>query len=215
MEEPIENIAQPAVKKVNITTSIARELFNFALIVILVILPIRIFVAQPFIVVGTSMEPTFVNNEYLIVDELTYRLSEPHRGDVIVFKFDNNPSKSTDSGTVTNPSKYFIKRLIGLPGETIDIRDGKVTIVNDKNPAGFVLNETYIKDLPTNTMTVTLEKGKYFVMGDNREVSYDSRSWGQLDGHKIVGKVFVRLLPPQKIGIFPGSFAGDYSNEKN
>jgi signal peptidase I len=196
--------------------SFMKELFSFALIVIFIVLPIRLFVAQPFVVVGTSMEPTFVNNDYLIVDELSYRLGLPERGDVVVFKYDNTygvPDGSPADGS--SDSKFFIKRIIGLPGETVDIRGGKVTITNAKNPQGFVLNEPYIKELPVNTMTVTLDKSHYFVMGDNREVSFDSRSWGPLPASKLVGRVFFRLLPPQKASVLPGSFAHDYTNEKN
>ena len=190
-----------------------KELFNFALIVIFVVLPIRLFIAQPFVVVGTSMEPTFINNDYLIVDELTYKLEAPQRGDVIVFKFDENTGQTTPTTTGAQNSKYLIKRVIGLPGETVDIRNGKVTITNTKNPNGFVLDETYVKQPPENTMTVTLGNDEYFVMGDNRQVSYDSRSWGPLKGNQIVGKVFVRLLPTTKIGIDPGSNAGKYTDE--
>ncbi len=205
---------QPVEKK-QTKASLAKEIFSFALIVIVIILPIRLFVAQPFIVVGTSMEPTFLNGQYLIVDELTYHFNPPQRGDVIVFKFDSNPASSQDApANPSDPSKYFIKRIIGLPGETVDIQNGKVTIFNNKNPEGFVLDEPYINNPPTNTIHVTVQPGDYFVMGDNRAVSFDSRSWGLLNGQKIIGRVFLRLLPPQKIGILPGNSAGDYSNEK-
>jgi len=186
-------------------SSFGKELFHFALIIIFIVLPIRLFVAQPFIVVGSSMEPTFVNNNYLIVDELSYLLSNPKRGDVIIFKFPNGEKKQ----------KYFIKRVIGLPGETVEIKDGKVTIKNSGNPEGFVLGENYLKDLPTNVMSVTLDGTHYFVMGDNRGVSYDSRSWGPLDEKDIVGKALLRLLPFNEIGILPGSHAGQYTNENN
>ncbi len=182
-------------------TSFSKELFHFALIIVFIVLPIRLFVAQPFVVIGSSMDPTFTNNDYLIVDELTYRLDDPERGDVVIFRYPGDEKK------------YFIKRIIGLPGETLDIRDGKVSITNKANPSGFVLNEPYIKDLPTNTMNVTLEDGKYFVMGDNRDVSFDSRSWGPLPEDEIVGKAFLRLLPIGNAGILPGSFAGHYTDE--
>jgi signal peptidase I len=195
------------------TTSFAKELLHFALIVIFVVLPIRLFVAQPFVVVGSSMEPTFLNNDYLIVDEISYRLRDPKRGDVIVFKYHSGLEEQTGEPQEGGESKYFIKRIIGLPGETVDIRNGKVTITNSANPEGIVLNETYIKNLPSDTMTVTLEKDRYFVMGDNRSVSFDSRRWGPLGKDEIVGKALVRLLPLNKADFLPGSNAVYYKNE--
>lgn len=199
MEQPIKN-----------KPSFARELINFALIIVFIVLPIRLFVAQPFVVVGTSMEPTFANNDYLIIDEISYKLGKPQRGDVAVFKYNAVEAPSSEDN-----SKYFIKRVIGLPGETVDIHDGKVTIINEKNPEGFVLDEPYVKQPPANNLRVTLDAENYFVMGDNRSVSFDSRSWGPLEEDKLVGRVLVQLLPPQKIGLFPGSHAGDYEDEKN
>ncbi len=150
------------------------------------------------------MEPTFLNNDYLIVDELSYRLNDPKRGDVVIFKY-----QAEDDGK----QKYFIKRIIGLPGETVDIRNGVVTIFNTENPQGLILNEEYIKELPTNFMSISLENDKYFVMGDNRAVSYDSRSWGPLGKDEIVGKAFLRLLPIKEIDFLPGSYADNYNNE--
>jgi signal peptidase I len=202
----------PAQKK----SSFLKELVSFALIVIFIVLPIRLFVAQPFVVVGTSMQPTFESNDYLIVDELSYHFEAPKRGDVVVFKYDNTygTSDTSDAQGGEDGSKFFIKRIIGLPGETIDIHNGKVTIINKANPNGFVLNEPYEKEAPTNSMTVTLDNSHYFVMGDNREVSFDSRSWGPMPASKLVGKVFLRLLPFSKLGLAPGSYAGDYTNEK-
>ena len=194
-------------------TSFTRDLLNFILIVVFIVLPIRLFVAQPFVVVGTSMEPTFLNNDYLIVDELSYRLKDPKRGDVIVFKYHSGLEEQTGGSNNEKDSKYFIKRIIALPGETIDIKNGKVTIKNSANPSGFTLNETYVKDLPTNVMTVTLEKDQYFVMGDNRAVSFDSRSWGPLGKDEIVGKAFIRLLPLKEADFLPGSNADRYTNE--
>lgn len=178
---------------------VVTELLQFILIVLIIILPIRLFVAQPFVVVGQSMEPTFVSNEYLIVDELTYRLDDPERGQVIVFKY------PYDSGEGAS-SKYFIKRIIGLPEETVMIKRGVVTIKNDKNPEGFVLEEPYIKAKSDTSITMTLSKDQYFVMGDNRAQSFDSRSWGPLSEDYIVGKAFIRLLPPTKAGFFPGNY---------
>jgi signal peptidase I len=187
--------------------SFLKELLHFALIVIFIVLPIRLFVAQPFVVVGTSMEPTFINNDYLIVDELTYRLQDPQRGDVVIFKYVEGAQEQGEK------QKYFIKRVIGLPSETVDIRNGTVTIYNEAHPEGIALDETYVKEKPTNTMRVTLGEDEYFVMGDNRSVSFDSRSWGPLERKEIVGKAFLRILPFSDAGILPGSHAGHYTNE--
>ena len=171
------------------------DLGTFALIVLLFVLPVRLFVAQPFIVNGSSMESTFHNGEYLIVDELTYRLDEPKRGDVIVFNFPDDPKK------------FFIKRIIGLPGETVVFLNGAIRIINDENPEGFALAEPYVapKSQSTDTMTVTLNDQDYFVMGDNRNASFDSRAWGPLKDDLIVGRAFLRLFPLQTISIFPGN----------
>lgn len=170
------------------------DITRFAFIAILIILPIRWFVAQPFIVSGASMEETFHNNEYLIVDQLTYRLDDPRRGDVIIFRYPNDTSK------------YFIKRIIGLPSETVKIEGDVVTIINDDNPDGFILNEPYIRTMSAeNAKTQLLGTDEYFVMGDNRDHSSDSRSWGVLHRDEIVGRALLRLLPPNKLSVMPGS----------
>lgn len=179
--------------------SIFKELLQFIIVVLLVVLPIRLYIAQPFVVVGQSMEPTFVSNEYLIVDELSYKLDQPERGQVIVFKY---PYGIEQNGA----SKYFIKRIIGLPGETVLIREGVVSIKNKENPKGFILNEPYVSSKADTSMSMTLGEDQYFVMGDNRPKSFDSRSWGPLPSDLIVGKAFIRLLPPQKISLLPGHY---------
>lgn len=192
--------------KIEKKENIFKDLFQFGLTVLLVVLPIRLFIAQPFVVVGQSMEPTFETNQYLIVDEISYRLKDPKRDQVIIFKY---PYKKDASGK----DIYYIKRIIGLPGETVEIKEGKVTIINKENPEGFTLSEPYINP-ETNSrsfssMTVTLNEDQYFVMGDNRGNSSDSREWGPLDEKFIVGKAFLRLLPPQKLSVFPGGYTGN------
>lgn len=174
------------------------ELARFALIALIIVVPIRWYVAQPFIVSGASMEDTFHHNEYLIVDRLTYRFEEPERGDVIIFRYPNDPSK------------YFIKRIIGLPGETVVIDGSRVIIENDDHPGGLILDEPYISSMEkTGSQSLALAAGEYFVMGDNRDHSSDSRIWGVLKRDEIIGRAWLRLFPPAKLSFLPGNHASD------
>lgn len=167
------------------------EIVKFAVIVLVVVVPIRTYVAQPFIVNGSSMDPTFQNNEYLIVDELSYRFSEPERGDVVVFRYPKVPQT------------HFIKRIIGLPGETVSIEGGKVTI--DTGAKKIELTENYVKEPSSyGNFEMKLLPNEYFVMGDNRSASLDSRSWGPLSRDLITGRAIFRLFPPAKISYLPG-----------
>lgn len=170
------------------TVSFIWELFKIAVIAFIIVAPIRYFLFQPFIVKGESMSPNFESGDYLIVDEISYRFFDPQRGDVIVFVWPN-PVNSNDK------SQRFIKRVIGLPGETINIADGKVEITKDGKTT--ILTEKY---LPDNFKTyrdknITLKAYEYFVLGDNREYSYDSRDWGVVPRANIIGKAFLRIFP--------------------
>ncbi len=170
------------------------ELVRFALIALIIVIPIRLFVAEPFVVSGTSMVPTFQNGDYLIVDKLSYELGSPQRDDVVVFRYPNDHTK------------FFIKRVIGLPNETVDIKGSAVTITNASHPDGFALAEPFVK-FPSNNVThYTLTSNEYFVMGDNRIASSDSRYWGPVTKNLFVGKAFFRLLPITNIDIWPGNF---------
>jgi signal peptidase I len=200
-EENIENITenkaemcQTPEEEVTVWGFI-KDIIKFTLLSLVVVIPIRVFIAQPFLVSGSSMKPTFYDGEYLIVDELSYYLSAPSRGQVVVFKYPYDRSK------------YFIKRIIGLPGETIDINNNKIVIKNTEHPEGFPLEENYITD--TNwgdrKMSITLNTEEYFVMGDNRNASSDSREWGPLDGKFITGHVKLRLLPITRAEVTPGA----------
>ena len=170
------------------------EILRFAIIALIIVLPIRIFVAQPFIVSGASMETTFSTGQYLIVDQLTYHFEDPKRGEVIVFRYPKDPSK------------FFIKRVIGIPGDTIDVAGSEVKITNNEHPDGVVLKEDeYVRSMrPGTTLTEILGEHEYFVMGDNRDASSDSRSWGVLQRERIVGRAFLRLFPPTVVDLFPG-----------
>ena len=166
------------------------------IIVLSIALPIRAYIAKPFVVIGSSMDPTFHSWDYLIIDETTYNfIRKPERGEVIVF---HSP--------VSN--KYFIKRIIGVPGDTIEIRNGTVIVKNKDNKYGLTLKEPYVaeKNKSYGNYTYTLKEGEYFVMGDNRKGSYDSRSWGPLKEDAIVGRPLIRLFPFTQIELFPGEY---------
>lgn len=169
------------------------ELIKVLIMAVVIIVPVRYFLVQPFFVRGASMEQNFEDGEYLIIDQLSYRFRAPARGEVIVFRYPNNPRQ------------YFIKRIIALPGERVHISDGQVLITNSTYPAGVVLDENNY--LPTATRTggqidVQLTEDEYFVLGDNRAASSDSRSWGPLAEHFVVGRAWVRAWPLNRISIF-------------
>ena len=183
------------------------KVFFWALIIIV---PIRIFLFQPFFVQGASMDKNFADGDYLIVNEFGYKITNlfddfslPHfftvgsfkelqRGDVVVFRYPRDPKQ------------FFIKRVIGLPGEQVKVENGKVRIFNTENPEGFVLDES--KYLPTDLLTngavsLTLSDKEYFVLGDNRAYSHDSRAWGAVPENDVVGKVLIRAWPLNKVEI--------------
>jgi len=175
---------------------IAKEFFSFLFeilktvtIAALIVIPIRYFLFQPFIVRGDSMLPNFENGDYLIIDEISFRLKEPKRGEVIVFAPPNQPATR------------YIKRIIGLPGETIQIKDGKITIFEKSGDIKILDEESYLpnSDFTSGNLKVALGEKEYFVLGDNRQFSSDSRIFGALPKENIVGKVFLKAFPFTKI----------------
>ncbi len=170
------------------------EIIEIVVLALVIVLPIRYFIFQPFIVSGQSMEPNFEKGDYLIVDELSFRLREPKRGEVIVFKYP------------LNPRQRYIKRIIGLPGEKVTIEEGVVKI------NGEVLDEKeylppYIKT--DGVLELKLGENEYFVLGDNRPASHDSRRWGPLPRKFIIGRAFLRLWPIKALAKFePPSYIG-------
>jgi len=182
-----ENIvAEQPEKKSKKVLSFIFELAKIAVIAFVIVAPIRYFLFQPFIVSGASMAPNFATGDYLIVDEISYRFSTPQRGDVVVFDASFIPDYS---------GQRFIKRVVGLPGETVSVVDGLVKVIKDGNVT--VLNEGYLpSDLKTSgDKEITLGVNEYFVMGDNRAYSYDSRMWGVVPGKYIIGKALLRIFP--------------------
>lgn len=190
-DRDIYNEETPAQKSVKFVW----DLVKVICISLAIIIPVRYFLIQPFYVKGASMEPTFYDHEYLIINEIGYRFNEPTRGEVVVFKYPKDPSQ------------YFIKRVIGLPGEKVEIKDGQVFIYT-KDDKKFMLDESKYLDsrVITNGNKVnewTLGPDEYYVMGDNREQSLDSRYFGPIFKDLIVGKVWFRGWPVSRIVLFP------------
>lgn len=168
------------------------EILKIVIISLAIIIPIRYFLIQPFFVNGASMDPNFLDSDYLIIDEISYRFNEPQRGDVIIFRYP------------LDPSQFFIKRVIGLPEEIVRIEDGKIFIYSQDTPdERVILDESeYLEDSYTpGNLEITLEENKYFVLGDNRKASSDSRKWGALDGRYIIGRAWIRAWPVDRVGI--------------
>jgi signal peptidase I len=173
-------------KKTSTPLGFIFELIQVLAISLAIIIPVRYFLVQPFYVKGASMEPNFYDHEYLLIDEISYRFHDPHRGDIIVFRYPKDPSQ------------FFIKRVIGLPGETIEIKENKVRIYNDEHPTGQIVDEhVYLApgEKTSATETVTLKSDEYFVLGDNRPMSYDSRFFGPVKRSGITGRVWLRGYP--------------------
>lgn len=170
-----------------------KESVKFLVTVFILWLVIRVFLVQPFLVDGASMSPNFETNDYLLIDKLSYYLENPSRGDVIVFKFPEDTSK------------YFVKRVIGLPGETVTVKNGVTTVKTVGGREVHIL-EPFVKNPSENDSKVlTLGDKQYFVMGDNRSQSYDSRAWGPLDAKYIAGRALFRLYPFDKVDLLPAS----------
>ena len=172
------------------TLSSVWDIVKILFVALIIVLPIRYYLFQPFIVKGESMMPNYQNSNYLTVDEISYRFSNPNRGDVVVFNTNFIPGYQGDR---------FIKRIMGLPGETIIIKDNKVTIAKDGKDLQIDESKYLPGAITQGDIKRVLGKDEYFVMGDNRRYSFDSRMWGVLPRKDIIGKVFIRLLPVNEL----------------
>ncbi len=178
------------------------KVFFWALVIIV---PIRIFLFQPFFVQGASMEPNFKDGDYLIINELGYKETSVDIAGKHLLTVDSFKDLQRDDVAVfrypMNPQQFFIKRVIGLPGEEVKLENGKITIYNSQNPDGFVLDEhAYLASnlITKGTVDMKLDAQQYFVLGDNRPASYDSRAWGPVPKSDIIGKVLIRAWPFSK-----------------
>lgn len=165
--------------------SALRELIETLVLTLVIFLVIR-FAVQNFRIEGFSMEPNFHDGQYLFVNKLIYMLHPPQRGDVIVFVPPNNNSRD------------YIKRVIGLPGDRIEIRSGKVFLNGEPLVESYPLNEGSY-----STGSLVVSPDEYFVLGDNRNFSSDSHSWGTVSAKKIIGKAWISYWPPQMMGLVP------------
>jgi len=179
------------------------EMLKVSLISAAIIIPIRYFLIQPFFVKGASMEPNFHDREYLIIDELSYRFNKPLRGQVVVFRYPNNPQE------------YFIKRIIALPGEEVQIKNGEVIIFNDEYPEGLVLKEDYLSDenitYNSDESRIKVDADEYYVLGDNRSASKDSRYFGPVNKSFVIGKALFRGWPISEMKVFNKEYWPNYN----
>ena len=163
------------------------ETARIAIAALLFAVAVRAFIFQPFLVHGVSMEPNFHNGDYLIIDEISYRFQDPQRGEVVVFRYPNDLSQR------------YIKRVVGLPGETVEIQNGKIIIskgsLDDSQTFTLDENRYLVGENTEGSSNVKLGGSEYFVLGDNRMFSSDSRIWGSLPRKDIVGRVFLRVFP--------------------
>lgn len=153
-------------------------------------------VAQPHKVSGRSMFPNFHDGDYIITDKISYRLSDPKRGDIVVFK---NPK---------DEAQDFIKRILGVPGDRIKVQNGKIVL------NGQELNEPYLVGVTTPSgaflqegVEITVTPDHYITIGDNRPASSDSREWGFVTRDELIGKVFFRYWPANSIGLYPAAYS--------
>lgn len=170
------------------------EVAKVGLLALAIVLPIRLFIVCPFYVKGASMEPNFYDKEYLLIDEISYRFQAPQRGEVVVFRYPQDPRE------------YFIKRIIGLPGETLKMDQGDIYLLDKSTTEWTKITETYLpstdQTFALDSKELTLGPDEFFVLGDNRAHSRDSRFFGPLNRRYLVGRVMLRGLPISRAQIF-------------
>ncbi|MEP7162756.1 MAG: signal peptidase I [Candidatus Moraniibacteriota bacterium] len=190
------------------TGELLLEMVKILVLAVVIIIPIRVFFFQPFFVQGSSMEPNFEDGQYLVISELGYKYTaiplpssaidikpwkELERQEPVVFRYPKNPEQ------------FYIKRIIGLPGESIEIKNSKVIITNKIHPDGYALNESDYLDPSVKTTDmprVKLTDDEYLVLGDNRPFSYDSRFFGPIKREAVIGRVLLRAWPLSRLSLY-------------
>lgn len=185
------------------------EIIKIILLAFIIIVPIRVFLFQPFFVQGASMEPNFQNGQYLIVNEFGFKKTTVAVSDLKLFSVGAFRNIARQTVVVfrypKNPNTFFIKRIVGLPGEKIEVKNGGYKIFNKENPDGFSPDESAYLAKSTKTtgdLVVMLKDNEYFVMGDNRAFSSDSRAWGPVTDDNIIGEVLLRAWPLNEMAVF-------------
>ena len=208
----MEEFNDPEMKKYYGVGGFLLEIIKVVLLAFIIIVPIRVFLFQPFFVQGASMEPNFEDGNYLIINELGYKRTSAEFNGKNIFTI--TPYKKLNRGEVAvfgypkDPSKFFIKRIIGLPGEKVEIKKDQVIIYNSDNPEGKIIDgNSYLSKIVRTTTSIddfvmNLKENEYFVMGDNRMYSSDSRVWGSVPESDIVGKVIIRAWPLNEIAAY-------------
>ncbi len=180
--EPLEAQAPAAANNLGNTLRFLADLLETLILSVVLFVGINAVTARVR-VDGSSMEPTLNNGEFILVNKLAYKIGKPDRGDVIVFYFPRDPNQE------------YIKRLVGLPGDVIRVGNGSVYVNGQK------INEPYIAADPAYTGEWTVPLGHYFVLGDNRNNSYDSHNWGPVPADYVIGKATFVYWPFKQAGL--------------
>lgn len=165
-------------------SSALREMVETLFLTLLIYVLIRTFLLGNYRVEGYSMVPTLADNQFLIVSKLDYRLRQPRRGDIVVFLDPRNGDQK------------LIKRIVGLPGEVVEIRNGQVFVGEEALDEPYIQNQARYSESPTQ-----VPEGQFYVLGDNRSNSSDSHHWGTLPGDRIVGRAWFSYWPPESWGV--------------
>lgn len=204
-ERPVPTVTGPESEEYLSLGALFFEMVKVIALAIVIIIPIRVFLFQPFFVQGASMEPNFEDGEYLIISEFGYKHTDiPGIGSVEQFR-ELDRQEPIVFRYPKNPSQFYIKRIIGLPGESVAIRNGQVYIYNTVHHDGYKLDESVYLDpgvATTDMPKLTLGEDEYFVMGDNRSFSYDSRAFGPIHRRDLIGRVLLRAWPLTRADLY-------------
>lgn len=219
-EQTLKDNQKAGKKKILIpeeSRSVLRELVEIVILTIILIIGIKNLIGEPRWIPTESMVPTLIEGDRVFIEKISLYTHDINRGDIIVFyppkvELSHDPwSEFTRALGFLNNDTAYIKRLIGMPGDHVKVEEGVGVYVNDK-----LLNEPYVNEIAdrgcgsrASFCDVTLKNNQYFMMGDNRNNSYDSRVWGPLPEERVIGKAYCKWWPPGRIGLIKHQ---DYKN---